>query len=439
MVVCAKADDCHWILGSIPLDCSEIPQDRLNIELKARSNLFPWNGQFSPQFVEAILERYAGPKMKVLDPFAGSGTVLHECARNGLDATGVEINPAAYVLSKTYTLCNMKAHEREDVIAAVDAEINRFVYGIAFPMTQDRESIAAFAADFVAQFQYSNESEYTLFESLIILSDIYKGFDAVKLRNAWTKLRNIARNLPYSSESVRVILGDGRCPPTDCVFDLVITSPPYINVYNYHQQYRLSAEALGWDILKAAQAEIGSNRKNRGNRFLTAVQYCLDLAMLLENIWDATTADARLIFVLGRESRIRGVPLLNGEIFARLAMDAVGYHIPLKQERVFMNRFGQHIYEDIIHLEKCAKRKNIESDARGIAKGVLQSAHKTCDHSIGEDIGRAIEAADTLEPSQMFDAIGSHPKKTERTAHVIPHTPFRKTCGHAEQRQIAFV
>ena len=37
---------------SIPIDNEEISQSELNIDNKTRSNLFCWNGQFSPQFIE---------------------------------------------------------------------------------------------------------------------------------------------------------------------------------------------------------------------------------------------------------------------------------------------------------------------------------------------------------------------------------------------------
>ena len=54
---------------SIPINHNEIPQNVLNIENKTRSNLFNWNGQFSPQFIEALLERYAEKDYAVVDPF----------------------------------------------------------------------------------------------------------------------------------------------------------------------------------------------------------------------------------------------------------------------------------------------------------------------------------------------------------------------------------
>src|SRR5207253_983844 len=47
--------------------------------------------------------------------------------------------------------------------------------------------------------------------------------------------------------------------------ELIVTSPPYINVFNYHQNHRAILELLGFDLLHVAASELGSNRKNRGN------------------------------------------------------------------------------------------------------------------------------------------------------------------------------
>ena len=58
------------------IDRDEISQSELNIDDKVRSNLFAWNGQFSPQFIEVLLSKYSKPDFFVVDPFVGSGTVL---------------------------------------------------------------------------------------------------------------------------------------------------------------------------------------------------------------------------------------------------------------------------------------------------------------------------------------------------------------------------
>lgn len=409
----------HQVMDSIPLDYSEISSGRLNIETKERSNLFPWNGQFSPQFVEVLLEKYAHPRTRVFDPFSGSGTVLYECARFGLPVTGIEVNPAAYLLARTYALCNVSQAERLEILLAVDKQLEDMAdLGLFNTLPRDKESLIKAGSNLLERFMFGRQAERSLFETLIILSDFYKGADNEKLQKMWTKLRKTVQALPYSKNEVKALLGDGRYPPVNEKFELVLTSPPYINVYNYHQQYRASAEALGWDLLQVARSEIGSNRKNRGNRFLTVIQYCLDLGLLLENLWDATTLEARQIFVLGRESRVRGVPFLNAEIFARLAV-AVGYKIILRQERFFTNRFGQRIYEDIIHIEKETRRQNIEASARRIAVSVLIEGLPKAASGVMEDLERAVEAVNTVKHSPRFNAIDSHIDRTLRATYDL--------------------
>src|SRR5437660_5130840 len=96
----------------LPLDRTSVAQVLLNIDNKERSNLFPWNGQFSPQLVEAFIQTYAKAGSCILDPFLGSGTVLHEAGRGGFPAFGSEINPAAFKMASPYTLINMKPATR---------------------------------------------------------------------------------------------------------------------------------------------------------------------------------------------------------------------------------------------------------------------------------------------------------------------------------------
>ncbi len=83
----------------IRIDKTEISQDILNINIKTRSNLFTWNGQFSPQFVQVILDKYAKDTFCVLDPFLGSGTVLYECLRKNISGFWVELNASAYYMA----------------------------------------------------------------------------------------------------------------------------------------------------------------------------------------------------------------------------------------------------------------------------------------------------------------------------------------------------
>ena len=79
------------LFDGLPLDRTSVAQALLNIDNKQRSNLFPWNGQFSPQLIEVLLRTYAPEKALVLDPFAGSGSTLAAAALAGRSYIGVEL------------------------------------------------------------------------------------------------------------------------------------------------------------------------------------------------------------------------------------------------------------------------------------------------------------------------------------------------------------
>ena len=105
-----------------PLNTTEIPQGKLDIEDKSRSNPLPWNGQFSPQLVQVLLAKhYAAPGTVVLDPFLGSGTVLLEAGHAGIGAVGTEINPAAVAFARIYQFINVPTNLRRSIVDRTEA------------------------------------------------------------------------------------------------------------------------------------------------------------------------------------------------------------------------------------------------------------------------------------------------------------------------------
>jgi DNA modification methylase len=127
-----------------------------------------------------------------------------------------------------------------------------------------------------------------------------------RVSGTWAKLKARILGLPETHSSIRLLNCDARLIPLEeGEVDFVITSPPYINVFNYHQKYRRSVEALGWDLLRVAQSEIGANRKHRQNRFLTVIQYCLDMTDVLSELKRVCKEGSRLVMIVGRESNVR--------------------------------------------------------------------------------------------------------------------------------------
>jgi hypothetical protein len=58
--------------------------------------------------------------------------------------------------------------------------------------------------------------------------------------------------------------------------------------------------------------------------------------------------NARVILVVGRESNILSNAFSNSELIYQIASSVFNLPLVLKQQRVFKNKYGQMIYEDIL-------------------------------------------------------------------------------------------
>lgn len=404
----------NGIYVETPFDTKEILQSDLNIENKNRSNPLRWKGQFSPQLIQVFLDIYSENESKVFDPFVGSGTVLCESGLCGLAASGTEINPAAAILAKTYSFMNIPIDLRNSYLQEISTLLQEvFLHDLPFfdglTSTESGFDTGLIKNKLINVFQKLDSNLHQcLMETLITLLDFYQSDLSVdKVLKVWKRLKELVMKLPFSCQPIRVFLADARVTPlSDSSIDLVITSPPYINVFNYHQQYRASMEALNWNLLKVSKSEFGSNRKHRGNRFLTVIQFCLDIAQTFDELTRICKSTARLIFVVGRESMVKGTRFFNGEIVAEIAHRATGFNLILKQQRMYRNNFGQEIFEDILHFSPPMSNPSFDMSlqmARMISQEVLERSYTKAPEKSKSDIQLALRNICTVKPSPLFD------------------------------------
>ena len=399
------------VFDTIALDRRSIPQDRLDIKARVRTNSFPWTGQFSPQLVEHLLAAYAPRGGVVLDPFVGSGTSLVEAARLGLAAQGTELNAAAVALARVFRMVNLDADERATALDRLRDRLFDSIgppYGpLFFDGTCRSKNRTELEANLVKLWRESAPGTIRILAAaLVVLCDFHrKDLNADTVYKTWWRLDRTVRALPESSQLVTVHHADARALPIESgSVDLVITSPPYINVHNYHQNFRRSVEALEWDVLSLARSEIGSNRQNRGNRFVTVIQYSLDMAMALREMARVVRPGGLLILVVGRESSVRGTRFFNGEIVAEIGVQSVGLEFERRQERMFRNRYGTDIYEDILHFRiasDIADEAFSLAAAKRIAGQILSATRPGVPRKELVGIDHALARLDTISPSPM--------------------------------------
>ena len=397
------------VFATTLLDLESVPQANLDITNRVRTSLLPWAGQFSPQLVEELLGAYGGQAGNVLDSFAGSGTALVEAARLGKSAIGSDVNPAAAVLARVYEFVNVSQSDREAVVASLESRLSQVIPALEVQHPKDGHNQQKIESDLLGLWHCSRSyHERILLEALIVLSDFYSpGLGSIRIFRNWNRLTEIVWSLPTTTQPVSVYRADARALPVETnSVDLVLTSPPYINVHNYHQKFRRSVEALGWNVLTAASSEIGSNRQNRGNRFLTVIQYSLDMTLALREMARVTIPEGRLILVLGRESQVRKVPFFNGRLVAELAVNSVGLEIERRQERQFVNRFGNRIREDILHFRvgrDFPDQYHCLCQARRIAGQTLSKTRRMSDVGVRDGIDNALEHLESVSPSPISD------------------------------------
>ncbi len=388
-----------------------LEQGKLDVTTKLKSNLFNWSGQFTPQFVEYILETFTKQGDKILDPFSGSGTVLQESARLERTAVGFEINPSAYAMSKFFTFCNMSFAERHIFSDTFERKLKKqlstlnkqIVYTDNSDYREAYSNLLKFAVNFDNTTLDKQERVFLL--NILFQSEKDKTFTVKdSISKSFSYLKKSLIELPYSEQPISAFLKDARSAAEGYTnsIDFIFTSPPYINVFNYHQNYRAIVEAFRFDILKVAHSEFGSNRKNRGNRFKTVVQYCLDMELAVCSFWKALKPNGKMVLVLGRESNVRGIPFYNGQLIIEILRESNSFYSIKTLERKFTNRFGVNIKEDIIIAERNTNPTPNFNNGRVIALNHLIESLTKATGEIAADISEAIKTINEIEPSPLF-------------------------------------
>lgn len=389
-----------------------LEQNRLDVIHKQRSNFFNWKGQFTPEFIEYLLECYANENSVIADPFSGSGTVLSEAIRKNMSCIGFEVNPSAFFMSKFYEYAMYTEDERHKLYNDFRGTIGFYFNGLPNDMmvyvdSPDYRASYANLINFSTKIAKNLDFKHVPF--MINVLFLCEKDKKLTLKESLTKniiyIRDLFFGLPYAKKSVIANLGDARSLGLKYknVVDLIITSPPYINVLNYHQNYRGIVECFGYDILKVAASEIGSNRKHRSNRFKTVVQYAIDMGHTLYNTSMALKIGGRMIFVVGRESMVRKTPFYNSKIIEDIVNVIPSLQIESLNERKFGNRYGECIKEDIITIIKNGKDTDIDFKAfERIGMNHIKNALSYADSVLEVDLLAILSKKELVTESPIY-------------------------------------
>jgi DNA modification methylase len=252
--------------------------------------LHPYPAKFIPQIPRKAIESWSRAGSLLYDPFSGCGTTLLEASLLGRDAVGTDNNAVAILVSKAKTAIYRRADldtlrkfadevggglstapARPDLIP----DNKNFLYWFS-PAILDRLAalkglilrfddpvrtmlLAVFSSIIVRVSYQDSDTRYAKTDREVKPADVDKVYRA-RLLEVLVRLPEImfpgrghvtvhqadARNVPFiESESI----------------SLIVTSPPYLNAYDYHKYHRQRIHWIDGSVELARDLEIGSHDK----------------------------------------------------------------------------------------------------------------------------------------------------------------------------------
>src|SRR5262249_24993063 len=111
----------------------------------------------------------------------------------------------------------------------------------------------------------------------------------------------------------------------------------------------------------------------------------------------------RIILVVGRSSSVLGTPFYNGDLLEDVLREGVPFCVRNRRHRVFVNRFGEHIYEEIIIADRTSGKEESVEVGRSIGMSAMKSALEVAPMKVRPAIEEALEEATRVAPSPKLD------------------------------------
>jgi DNA modification methylase len=253
-------------------------------------SLHPYPAKFIPQIPRRAIQLWTAPGDLVYDPFNGCGTTVFEASLAGRNGIGTDNNAVAILASKAKTARYTKKN-----LDALNKFLNSIENGLDFapsrpdlipenknfhywfdPMTVARLAslkglilaekdpvktllLAIFSSIVVRVSYQDSDTRYSRKLRLVAATEV----DSIFKNRLIDTLRKIPEAMLNGRGAVDVVQADARCVPflkSDSV-SLIVTSPPYLNAYDYHKYHRQRLHWIGGDesVEFARDREIGSH------------------------------------------------------------------------------------------------------------------------------------------------------------------------------------
>ncbi len=263
--------------------------------------IHPYPAKYIPQLPNLIIKEHTNERNTVFDPFCGSGTTLLEAAILGRKSIGIDSNYVAALISSTKGtaltedelatvetflshISKLKAPNKLIKVAGAD-EVNlhhwfqkNVISELEILRTEIRKIenanvcqllLCTLSSIIISVSNQESETRYAAINKEISTGDTFKRF-CTKLKRELPKIRVLSSLKTVQRNKPLVIHGDIRAPRSrrlkENSVDLIVTSPPYPNSFDYYLYHKWRLFWLGVDYRKVMAVEIGSRQEHSSKK-----------------------------------------------------------------------------------------------------------------------------------------------------------------------------
>lgn len=340
MTVAIDAADVQEALDSVGWDFADETR-RASIHA-----LHPYPARFIPAIPRELIRLFRPiDGAWVLDPFCGSGTTLVEAHIAGVPAVGIDLNPIATLLTKV-KLTPLTDSLRERAEAAVQRarllrpkvppipnldhwfarDIQQVVASLVEAVDEERDADTrdalrlALSRILIRVSNQESDTRYAAIEKNVEANDVFGLFSqaATTIHDALSETyRGLFSTLPRAEVITQDVL-TVRADQLGQRFGLVITSPPYPNVYEYWLYHKYRMYWLGLDPIGVRKLEIGARPHFFKKNHQTEADFASQMAAVFALLGAVLLPGGLICVVVGR-SIIHGRVIDNRALLAGAA------------------------------------------------------------------------------------------------------------------------
>lgn len=315
-------------------------------------NIHPYPAKYIPQIPGSLMDYLRlPPGSTVMDPFCGSGTTLLEAAIRGYHAVGTDSNPIATLISRAK--CTRLSETQRAMVTEVLSKLSLFDSANTGAMTipdflnrdhwfqSNMQKELGYLRHLIDSVEDGPASDFlrTAFSAIIVKAsnqesdtrwrakdkNLPDGFALAEFRKkVLDMLRRMEQLESYPLGTVTVKTQDARL--VDFIPDgsvaCAITSPPYMNSFDYYLYHKLRMFWLGYDHYEVQEKEIGSRNKHCDNGSGVDV-YIESIAQVAGQVYRKLTEQGYFCVVIG-DSIYKGELIHMDDVYRQIA-DKVGF------------------------------------------------------------------------------------------------------------------